>query len=282
MEPPVTEGGNVSGSGFRTSVEGRGVAMVTLDRPQSLNAMTQAMKRDLIEWLTAAQVDPAIRVVVFTGAGGAFCAGDDLAEYHRDDPVTVARIGPGHDGPMGTVNGLAAYSQALNLAVRRLNKVTIAAIDGPAIQTGLSLALATDLRYASTRARLGSATLRFGLLPDEGGHWLLVEQLGRAGALEFILRRRIVDADEALALGLVNGVVEPARLIEQVLAIADEIATGPQTAIQMLKRAIHVAAESTFEVALADIAARTAVTDHHPDAREGVAAFLEKRAPKFE
>lgn len=272
----------MSGSGFRTTIEGRGVAVVTLDRPASLNAMTQAMKRDLIEWLTAAQVDPEIRVIVLAGAGGAFCAGDDLAEYHRDAPHTVARIGPGHDGPMGTVNGLAAYSQALNLTVRRSNKVTIAAIDGPAIQTGLSLALAADLRIASTRARLGSATLRFGLLPDEGGHWLLVQHLGLARALEFILRRRIVDAAEAQALGLVADVVEPDELLPQVLGIADELASGPQTATQMLKRAIYVAAESSFEVALADIAARTAVTDHHPDAREGVQSFLDKRAPVFE
>ena len=151
----------------------------------------------------------------------------------------------------------------------------------PAIQTGLSLALSCDFRIGSTAARLGSATLRFALLPDEGGHALLVRHLGLAQALDFVLRKRIVDANEALRLGLLNEVVEPEALLPAAMALAVELAEGPQVAMRMLKRSLYVAAESTFAQALDDIAVRTAVTDHHPDARDGGRSFREKRAPKF-
>jgi 2-(1,2-epoxy-1,2-dihydrophenyl)acetyl-CoA isomerase len=268
-------------SGYRVEVRDPGVMVVTLSRPRSLNALTQAMKRDLIELMARAQMDDAVRVVVFTGEGKAFSSGDDLSGYAREAPATVPAIGGGHGTPIGTAQGLRIYSQALNLAVRNLDKITIAAINGAAIQTGLSLALSCDFRIGSTAARLGSATLRFALLPDEGGHALLVGHLGLARALDFILRKRIVDAQEALELGLLNEVTAPEDLMDRALALADEMACGPQVAMRMLKRSIYSAAESSFTQALDDIAARTAVTDHHPDARDGARAFSEKRPPRF-
>jgi 2-(1,2-epoxy-1,2-dihydrophenyl)acetyl-CoA isomerase len=264
---------------MRTEMRGTGVMLVTLDRPERLNALTQAMKRDLIELMTAIQMDDAVRVVVFAGAGTAFSAGDDLGRYGDDTPATVPKIGHGHGTPLGTANALKVYSQGLNLAVRGLDKITIAAIGGPAIQTGLSLALSCDFRIGSPRARLGSATLRFALMPDEGGHWLLVQHLGLAGALDFLLRKKIVDADEALKLGLLTEIAEDCLV--RALELAEEMANGPQAAMRMLKRSIYNAAESSFALALDDIAARTAITDHHPDAMEGVKAFAEKRPPKF-
>ena len=268
-------------SGFAVEEHPVGVRLVTLDRPDHLNALDQALKRDLIEYLTAVQMDDDVRVLVFTGRGRAFCSGDQIGGYHGEVPATVPAIGGGHHTAIGTANWLRVFSQALNVAVRNLDKLTIAAVNGPAIQTGLSLALACDLRVASDRARLGSATLRFGLMPDEGGHALLVQHLGVGRALEFLLRKRIVDADEALRLGLVNEVTTADALVERALALAAELAEGPQVAMRLLKRAVYVAAESTFEHALEDIALRTAVTDHHPDAREGAAAFLEKRPARF-
>jgi 2-(1,2-epoxy-1,2-dihydrophenyl)acetyl-CoA isomerase len=141
------------------------------------------------------------------------------------------------------------------------------------------LALSCDFRIAGREARLGSATLRFGLMPDEGGHHLLVQHLGLARALDFLLRKRIVDADEALALGLVNDVADDCTA--RALDLAAELANGPQTAMRMLKRSVYNAAEQSFALALDDIAVRTAVTDHHPDAKEGVKAFAEKRPPRF-
>ncbi|HEY5072353.1 MAG TPA: enoyl-CoA hydratase-related protein [Caulobacteraceae bacterium] len=268
-------------SGFQLEMRDPGVMVVTLARPERLNALTQAMKRDLIELMSRVQMDEAVRVVVFTGEGRAFCSGDDLGAYARAAPATVPAIGAGHGTPIGTANALRIYSQGLNTAVRDLDKITIAAVNGPAIQTGLSLALSCDFRIGSTSARLGSATLRFALLPDEGGHALLVRNLGLAGALDFILRKRIVGAERALALGLLNEVTAPEDLMSCALALAEEMAQGPQVALRMLKRSIYNAAESSFAQALDDIAARTAITDHHPDARDGARSFAEKRPPKF-
>ena len=190
-------------------------------------------------------MDDAVRVVVFTGSGRAFCAGDHMGGYAEHAPASVAKIGRGHTTGIGTANALRVYSQGLNLAVRNLDKITIAAINGHAIQTGLSLALCCDFRIGSTAAKLGSATLRFALLPDEGGQYLLVQHLGLAKALDFCLRKRIVSADEALSLGLLNEVVEPDALMPVAMALATELAQGPQVAMRMLKRSLYNATESS-------------------------------------
>ena len=270
--------------GFEVSMRAPGIAWFAFNTPERLNGMTASLKRDLIESVTQAQMDDAVRVLVFTGQGKAFCAGDDLKGY-RDGALAgdalTAPIHPGHHNAAGTYNGLRAISQALNTAVRNLDKVTIAAINGVAIQTGLSLALSCDFRIAAQTARLGSATLRFGLLPDEGGQYLLVQLLGLSRALDFVMRKRIVEAAEAKEIGLVHEVVAAAELETTAMAWATEFANGPQVAMRMLKRSMYQAAEQTWAHALEDIAARTAITDHHPDAKEGVSAFREKRAPHF-
>jgi 2-(1,2-epoxy-1,2-dihydrophenyl)acetyl-CoA isomerase len=128
---------------------------------------------------------------------------------------------------------------------------------------------------------MGSATLRFGLLPDEGGQYLLVQQLGVSRTLEFLMKKRIVDAAEAEALGLVNEVVPAAELAARAEAWATELANGPQVSMRLLKRSVYNAAELTWSQALDEIAAKTAISDHHPDAREGVSAFREKREASF-
>jgi 2-(1,2-epoxy-1,2-dihydrophenyl)acetyl-CoA isomerase len=193
----------------------------------------------------------------------------------------VPDIPPGHHNTIGTYEGLRALSQPLNVAVRNLDKLSIAAINGVAVQTGFSLALACDFRIASSEARMGSATLRFGLLPDEGGQFLLVQLLGVAKTMDFLMRKRIVAAQEAFELGLVHEVVPPEALMARTMAFATELANGPQVAMRLLKRTVYNAAEMTFAHALDDIAAKTMVSDHHPDAREGVAAFRERREPRF-
>ncbi len=270
--------------GFEVAVLDPGIALITFNQPDRLNGLTQPMKRDLVETLLQAQMDDKIRVIVFIGTGRGFCAGDDITGRPPSAPGTqplTPGIPGGHNNPIGTYEGLRIISQPLNTTIRALDKLTIAAINGVAIQTGLSLALSCDFRIASTSARLGSATLRFGLLPDEGGQFLLVQLMGVAKALDFLMRARIVDAAEAFALGLVHEVVEPGELQDRALALALELANGPQVAMRLLKRTIYNAAEMSFAHALDDIAAKTAITDHHPDAREGVAAFRDKRPPKF-
>jgi 2-(1,2-epoxy-1,2-dihydrophenyl)acetyl-CoA isomerase len=169
----------------------------------------------------------------------------------------------------------------LNLAIRNCDKISIAAINGVAIQTGMTMALACDFRVAAKSARLGSATLRFGLLPDEGGQYLCVQLMGVAKTMDFFINKRIVTAEEAEALGLVHEVVTDDELEERVMAMATDIAEGPQVAIRLLKRSVYNAADMTFEQSLDEIASKTAISDHHPDAREGAAAFREKRPPQF-
>jgi 2-(1,2-epoxy-1,2-dihydrophenyl)acetyl-CoA isomerase len=269
--------------GFEVAVHDPGIALITFNQPDRLNGMRPGMKRDLVETLLQAQMDDAIRVVVITGSGRAFSAGDDITgrEVQDDGRALVPEIPRGHNNPLGTYAALRGISQALNLAVRSLDKLAIAAINGVAIQTGLSLALACDFRIASSDARLGSGTLRFGLLPDEGGQFLLVQLIGVARTMDFLMRNRIVSAAEAKDLGLVHEVTPPEELIDRTMALARELAEGPQAAMRMLKRSIYNAAETPLLQAFDEIAARTAVTDHHPDAREGVAAFREKRTPRF-
>ncbi len=271
-------------SGFELSMKDPGIAWFQFNTPERLNGMTTVIKRDMIEAVTQAQMDNAVRVLVFTGSGRAFCAGDDLKAY-RDAELggtpLVPDIPPGHDNALGTYNGLRTISQQLNTSVRNLDKLTIAAINGVAIQTGFSLALSCDFRIAAQSARMGSATLRFGLLPDEGGQYLLVQLLGVAKTLEFLLKKEIVTADEALALGLVNEVVPGEDLEARTIELATELANGPQVAMRLLKRSVYNAAELNWSQALDEIAAKTAISDHHPDSREGVSAFVEKREATF-
>jgi 2-(1,2-epoxy-1,2-dihydrophenyl)acetyl-CoA isomerase len=270
--------------GFEITLHHPGIALITFNQPERLNGMTHHMKRDLVETLVQAQMDDAVRVVVFTGSGRAFSAGDDITGRGATTDAAqslMPDIPRGHHNAIGTYNGLRALSQPLNAAVRNLDKLTIAALNGVAIQTGLSLALACDFRIASHDARLGSATLRFGLLPDEGGQYLLVQHLGIARAMDFVMRKRIVSATEALELGLVHEVVPVDALMPRTLDLARELAEGPQVAMRMLKRSLYNAAEMTCAQAFDEIAAKTTLVDHHPDAREGIQAFREKRAPRF-
>lgn len=270
-------------TGFEVEVREPGIAWIRFNTPERLNGFTQDIKRDLVETVLQAQMDHRVRVLVITGEGRAFCAGDDISGQDKEiaGERLMQPIPHGHDNPIGTYEGLRHLSQTVNLAMRNCDKISIAAVNGLAIQTGMTLALACDFRIASESARLGSATLRFGLLPDEGGQYLCVQLMGVAKAMEFFIKRRIVNAAEALELGLVHEVVPDEDLAARAMALATEIANGPQVAIRMLKRSVYNAADMTFEQSLDEIAAKTAVTDHHPDAREGGLSFREKRDPQF-
>ena len=271
-------------TGFDVSLREPGIAWIQFNSPERLNGMTTAIKRDLIETVTQAQMDNRVRVLVFTGTGRAFCAGADLKAYKNAElsgEALVPDIPGGHDNALGTYNGLRTISQQLNTVVRGIDKLTIAAINGVAIQTGFSLALSCDFRIAADTARMGSATLRFGLLPDEGGQYLLTRILGLPKAMDFLMRKRIVDAASALELDLVHEVVSADSLEQSTMDLARELAEGPQVSMRLLKRSLYNAAEMNWEHSLDEIAAKTAISDHHPDAQEGVKAFHEKRSPTF-
>ncbi|HWV25668.1 MAG TPA: enoyl-CoA hydratase/isomerase family protein [Aeromicrobium sp.] len=283
----------VAGSyrGFDVEVDDAGVALFRFGHPERLNAMSFGTRRDLIECIMLAQVDDSVRVMVFTGDERSFCAGAYLPPDYEDAqslggsfddvPARVSGVPASAHVPVNLQNRLRVFAQELVRTVRRSDKLTIAAVDGYAIQIGFSLALACDYAVAGPTAKMGSATLRMGYMPDEGGHWLLVEHLGVKRALDFMLRSRIVDADEALRLGLVSEVAEAGQTVERAMEIAHELARGPQVAMRLLKRSTYAAAQLSFDAAGEDIALRTALSDFHADTDEGHKAWRQKREAHF-
>jgi 2-(1,2-epoxy-1,2-dihydrophenyl)acetyl-CoA isomerase len=271
--------------GFDVTVSDAGVATFVFTHPERLNAMSIGTRRDLIEVLELAQLDDSVRVIVITGTGRGFCAGAylgrDLGDEEVEDPTLVPAVGAKRWVPVNAQAQLRLYAQDLARTVRRIDKVTIAAVNGFAIQLGLSLALACDYVIAADSAKLGSATLRMGYLPDEGGPWLLIQHMGVKRALDFVLRSRIVSASEAHELGLVTEVVPKESLMDHATALAEELARGPQVAMRLLKRAVYNAAELTFDQAGEDIALRTGISDFHPDAENGFKALSDPDGPRF-
>jgi 2-(1,2-epoxy-1,2-dihydrophenyl)acetyl-CoA isomerase len=267
--------------GFEVALHDPGIAVVTFTRPERLNAMGAGTRTDLSAVLRLAQLDDTVRVIVLTGTGRGFVAGVNNRAATPEEPTLGPPI-PNHEHvPVDLYARLRLHGQDVPRTIRSLDKITIAAVNGYAIQLGLSIVLACDFAIAARSAQLGSATLRMGWQPDEGGHWLLVEHLGVKRALEFLLRKEIVPAEEAARLGLVNEVVDDEKLMPHALGLAAELAKGPQVAMRLLKRATYNAAALSFDQAGDDIAAKTAISDFHTDAREGAPAFFERRPAVF-
>lgn len=267
--------------GFDVAVTEPGIAVVTLNRPERLNAMSAGTRRDLVELLHIAQLDDEVRVVVFTATGRGFVAGVNNRGTEPENPTLVPPVPTTSHVPVDLYARLRLHAQDLPRTIRTVDKITIAAVNGFAIQLGLSIVLACDFAVAARSAQLGSATLRMGWQPDEGGHWLLVEHLGVKRAVDFLLRKEIVHAAEAVRLGLVNEVVDDDELLPRTMQLATELAEGPQVAMRLLKRATYNAAHLTYDQAGDDIATKTAISDFHLDAREGAPAFFERRPAVF-
>lgn len=249
-----------------------GIATITLNRPEQLNAFTPIMLEEVAQAVEEARDDDAIRVLVLTGAGRAFCSG-------------------GHVKTMGQAVGEAAKTvgrqrlrgiHQMQSGLHNLNKPTIAAVNGPAIGAGAGLALACDLLYASDRATFVLPFSKIGFSPDAGLTWLLPRLVGMARAMEIIYLAETIDADRALRLGLVNDVVSADQLLDRAHEVAARLAQGATVALGTAKRAMHAASSLTYEQALALEAALQEVAGATADSVEGVAAFLEKRAPKFQ
>ena len=267
--------------GFAVEIQRRGVALVTFQRPERLNAMSYGTRRDLVEVLGLAQLDDDVRVLVLTGTGRGFVAGVNNNPAVSEPPTLVPDRPLARHAPINLYAQLNHYAQDPARALRRLDKLTIAAVNGYALQLGLSIVLACDFAVAARSAHLGSATLRMGWQPDEGGHWLLVEHLGVKRALDFLMRKRMVSGDEAAELGLVNMAVDDDQLLVTALDWARELADGPQVAMRLLKKAVYNAAHLTFDQAGDDIASKTAISDYHLDAVEGSTAFRAKQPITF-
>ena len=245
-----------------------GVATVTLNRPDALNALTVPMKEALLAAFRRLEREKAIRAVILTGAGRAFCAGQDLRE----------RLEPGA-APLG-VEVRERYNPIIR-AMRGMPKPIVGAINGVAAGAGASLAMACDIRVASEAASFALAFGRVGLVPDSGATWFLPRLVGAARAAELALLNDSVGADDALRLGLVGRVVAPDQLATEAKAIAARLADGAPRAIALTKRALNAAwdhdldAALEYEAHLQDLAGRT--KDH----AEGMAAFMDKRPPRF-
>ncbi len=251
-----------------------GIARVTLNRPKTLNGYTERMVAELLEAVRAAREDDSTRVLIFTGAGRGFCSGGDAT---GNDDVR-SRFA---DHPMYYLLQMRENFHRLARSLQRFDKPTIAAINGPAVAGGLTLALCCDFRIASDQARLGDTALKFALLPDEGGAYLFPRFMGLDKALKMTLLSEVYDAKRALELGLVMEVVPHAELDRRVNEFARQLAEGPPLAMRLAKRMMYKQREMTFENALEDAALSVQITDPSEDAREGLRAFYEKRKPVF-
>jgi enoyl-CoA hydratase/carnithine racemase len=248
-----------------------GVATITLNRPERMNAFTWEMLDAWAAALDECQRDDRIHAIIITGAGKGFCSGGDIGEM-------AAR---GAQTPLQRRNDLIEHVHRIPLALDALDKPVIAAINGAATGAGLDLALFCDLRYAALSARLGETYVRVGLVPGAGGAWILPRRVGMAKALELFWTGELVDAREAERIGLVNKAVPDEELLPYVQGVAAKIAAGPPLSIRLIKRALREGMASDLRTSLDLIASHYAVVTASADHREAVKAYAEKRKPKF-
>jgi len=244
------------------------VATITLNRPDALNAFDRPLKVELLAALRRTDRDPAVRAVILTGTGRAFSAGQDLRESFGGDDPTLA-------------DELRERYNPVILAIHELSKPIIAAVNGVAAGAGCSLALACDMRIAAEGASFVLAFGRVGLVPDSGATWFLPRLVGAARAAELALIGEPVSAEEAARIGLVNRVVPADELESASLELARRIADGSPVANRLTKRGIGYAATSSLAEALEHEAILQGIAGRSSDHREGVAAFREKRPPRF-
>lgn len=259
--------------GVRYQVQGH-VALLTLDRPDARNAYSQEMVTSLVTCLGSAQADPQVRCVILTGAGKAFSAGGDL-KLMRDHGGMFA------GDPFALRNNYQHGIQSVPRAMEAIQKPLIAAINGAAIGAGLDLACMCDIRVASQRARFGSTFVKLGLVPGDGGAFLLQRAVGFAHAAELTLTGDIIDAQRALQIGLVSHVVPPEELMPLAQQIAERVSRNAPIAVQLTRRALRLAHHQTLEQALETASTYQGIAQNTHDHDEGVAALLEKRDPQF-
>jgi 2-(1,2-epoxy-1,2-dihydrophenyl)acetyl-CoA isomerase len=249
----------------------QGVATLTFNRPERMNALSTPIMEGLLHGLPRLAGDPAVRVIVLTGAGRAFCAGGDVK--------SMAEGGERRSAAEATVH--LRSRMEVSRILHELPKPTIAMINGAAAGAGLAFALACDLRIAGASARLVTAFVKVGLSGDFGGSFFLTRLIGTAKARELYFTGRPVDADEALSLGLVNRVVPDDQLGDATMELARSLAQGPQVALSLMKRNMNRAENGGLAQLLDMEAANMVQAARTEDHREAAKAFVEKRAPVF-
>jgi enoyl-CoA hydratase len=244
------------------------IATLTINRPDKRNAVNNATVEEIAKALDRVEAEPDLRVLILTGAGDkAFVAGADIQELAKRDTVL---------GRTETRRRQEVYTR-----IEQLEIPSIAAINGWALGTGLELTLVCTLRIASTAARMGQPEVKLGIIPGAGGTYRLPRLIGMGRAMEMILTGEPVSAEEALAMGLVNRVVPPEKLMEEVRALAQIIVARPKLAVQYAKEAVLRCVEGSLVEGLAHESYLHALACGTEDKKEGVASFVEKREPKF-
>ena len=249
------------------------VATLTLNRPERMNALGDTLREDFYEGLSRAIDDAGVRVIVVTGAGKAFCAGGDVKAMqeakaaNRERPL-MEKVAPGRDRSV--------------LLMRESPKPLIAAVNGAAAGAGMNIALACDIRLASTAAKFSQAFVRRGLHPDWGGTYFLPRMVGMAKAAQMIFTGEVIGAEEALKLGIVSSLHAPDALLPATYELAARIAAGPPVAIRLARRALYRNQDADLKSALEFETFAQNICFETEDAREGIRAFVEKREPKFE
>lgn len=249
------------------------IATLTLNRPERLNALGDTLRDDLHDAILKSAANPEVRVLVITGAGRGFCSGGDVKNMNERNQAGQAAY---------TLNERVAPSRDQTLlAMRDCPKPIIAAVNGAAAGAGANLALACDMRIAAATAKFTQAFVKRGLHPDWGGTYFLPRLVGTAKACELIFTGETIDAAEAYRLGIVNSVVAPEELMAKTYELAAKIAAGPPIAIRLARRAIYRNMDADLRVALEFETYSQNICRETEDAKEGITAFVEKRAPVF-
>ncbi len=250
------------------------VGILTLNRPERLNALGEDMREQILARLQACEANPEVRTVLLTGAGRAFCSGGDVKQMReRLDHPEAPRPDIGvHRTP--TRNHVI-------MTMRRMPMPVIAAVNGPAVGAGMNLALACDMRIASDEAVFGEAFVRRGMPPDWGGTYFLPRIVGTAKACELIFSGDIIDAAEALRLGIVNRVEPHETFFQAALDWARQMARGPTLAMALAKRNIYTNLDVGLVAAMDNESYSMEIAHGSEDNQEGIRAFVEKREPNF-
>jgi 2-(1,2-epoxy-1,2-dihydrophenyl)acetyl-CoA isomerase len=257
----------------RFDIVGDGIGRITIDRPQRLGAYTPRTCADILDGLRTVRLDDAVRVLILTGKGRGFCTGGDISPD--------AGFAEALDHQIGRARELREDSHAVITALHKLDKPVICAVNGIAVNGGLAIALACDIRIVAASARMGDTSMRSGLLPDEGGAWLFPRAMGYDKAFQMVTLSEIYDANTALQLGLATEVVADDELVSRTIELAQRLAAGAPLALRAVKLMMRRAMESTLDSSLGDAQQAVLWVGPSADAAEGKAAFLAKRPPRF-
>ena len=250
---------------------------ITLNRPERMNTFGDTLLVDWADALRKAQEDSDVRVVVVTGAGRAFCAGADLKAGGEPGDVLRSELNAGEHR-----NSLRYTVHRVAQALEYLDKPYIAAVNGAAVGAGMDMASMADIRISSDQARYGMSYVNVGLVPGDGGAWLLPRIVGTPKALELIWSGDLFDAEAALAMGYVTRVVPHDELMTETREFALKLASGPPIAMQLAKRLVYRGLNQDFMEGLEQAQAAMTIVQSTSDSKEGPAAFREKRAPEFQ